>query len=148
MSETTEMGRVLVTAKIENLDDLYQHRRGEIADEAIRRIVVKDALIDSGATRLALPSRLVSELGLEERRVAKTMTAGGPTTVRLFGAVQLTVNGRDCLIDVTELSNDCPVLIGQVPLELMDWVIDMRNHQLIPNPAHDGDWVQEMYWRS
>lgn len=73
------------------------------------------------------------------------MTAAGESIVRLFSAVKLTINGRDCPIDVTEIPEGCPVLIGQVPLELMDWVVDMRNQKLIGNPAHGGQWIQELY---
>ncbi|MGL4512725.1 MAG: aspartyl protease family protein [Lacipirellulaceae bacterium] len=145
MAETTEMGRVTTPARIENLEDLYRSERGEIPADQVRSIVVADALVDTGATRLALPERLVNQLGLRVRREATTMTAGGERTVRLFGAVKLTVMGRDCIIDVTELPDECPVLIGQVPLELMDWVIDMRSQKLTGNPRHGGQWMQELY---
>ncbi len=147
MSDTAEMGRVLVTATIENLADLYQVEAGNLSANEVRTLVVEDALVDTGATRLAMPASLVKQLGLTEQRRATTMTAGGESVVRLFSAVKLTINGRDCPIDVTEIPDGCPVLIGQVPLELMDWVVDMRNQKLIGNPAHDGQWIQELYWR-
>lgn len=145
MSETAEMGRVLVTATIENLADLYQVEAGNLAPDQVRTLVIDDALVDTGATRLALPANLVAQLGLTEQRRATTMTAAGESIVRLFSAVKLTINGRDCPIDVTEIPEGCPVLIGQVPLELMDWVVDMRNQKLIGNPAHGGQWIQELY---
>ena len=145
MAETEEMGRVTVTAKIENLDDLTLVANGIKTSEEIRSITVDDALIDTGATRLALPAGLVEQLGLRLQRESTTMTAGGERTVRLFSAVMLTVNDRYCPIDVTELPDECPVLIGQVPLELMDWVVDMKGQSLIGNPAHDGQWMQELY---
>ncbi|QDV72751.1 aspartyl protease family protein [Botrimarina mediterranea] len=145
MSETAEMGRVLVTAKIENLSDLHMVEAGQLSPDQVRTVVIDDALVDTGATRLAIPANLVAQLGLTEHRSATTMTAAGKSVVRLFSAVRLTINGRDCPIDVTELPEGCPVLIGQVPLELMDWVIDMRNQKLIGNPAHGGQWMQEMY---
>lgn len=145
MSDTADMGRVLVTAKIENLSDLYQVEAGALSAEAVRTLVIDDALVDTGATRLALPADLVARLGLTDQRRATTMTAGGESVVRLFSAVRLSINGRDCPIDVTDLPEGCPVLIGQVPLELMDWVVDMRNQKLIGNPAHGGQWIQELY---
>ena len=48
--ETTTMGKVLVTAKIENLEDLYKVNQGLLADDQVRRIEVHDAVIDTGAT--------------------------------------------------------------------------------------------------
>ena len=46
--------------------------------------------------------------------------------VNIYGTVRLTVQGRDCPTDVTELPDDCPVLIGQIPLELLDFVVDLK----------------------
>ena len=64
--ETPTMGKVLVTAKIENLEDLYQCRaRGLLRDDQVRRIEVQDAVIDTGATTLLLPKRMIAALGLK-----------------------------------------------------------------------------------
>jgi hypothetical protein len=52
------------------------------------------------------------------------------------------------MIDVADLPEDCPVLIGQVPLELMDWVVDPKGQRLIGNPEHGGEWMSDMFWRS
>ena len=38
-----------------------------------------------------------------------------------------------------------PVLIGQIPLEWMDYVVDLKNQKLIGNPAHGGQWVLDMF---
>ena len=46
---------------------------------------------------------------------------------------------------MTELPDDCPVLIGQIPLEVMDFVVDPPNHRLIGNPEHGGEHVIELY---
>jgi hypothetical protein len=29
-----------------------------------------------------------------------------------------------------------PNIVGQIPLEDLDWVVDCRNRKLIPNPEH------------
>jgi hypothetical protein len=46
---------------------------------------------------------------------------------------------------VTEIPDDCPVLIGQVPLELLDFVVDPKGQRLIGNPAHGGEHMIEIY---
>ena len=43
------------------------------------------------------------------------------------------------------LGGDCPVLIGQVPLELLDFVVDPKGRRLIGNPEHGGEQMIEMY---
>ena len=65
--------------------------------------------------------------------------------VQVCEAARLTIDERDCLVDVIEVSDDCPVRIGQVPLELLDFVIDPKMQPLIANPAHGGEHTYELY---
>jgi hypothetical protein len=46
---------------------------------------------------------------------------------------------------VAEVPDDCPVLIGQIPLEVLDFVVDPVGQRLIGNPAHGGEQMLEMY---
>ena len=59
------MGRVTVEALIENLEDLWAVRRGALPDAQSRRVRVTDALVDSGATLLSMPTALIRQLGLQ-----------------------------------------------------------------------------------
>ena len=139
------MGEVLVAARIENLLDAYAAAKGQIAAGDVRKVEVDDALVDTGASGLSMPRTLLATLGLDFIRNRTAMTASGPAEVRTFGPAKLTIQGRDCPFDVTELPDGCPVLIGQIPLEAMDWVADMPNRRVIGNPAHGGEQVIEIY---
>lgn len=141
---TTTMGKVLVTARIENLDDLFGARKGQIAEDQVRRVEVTDALIDTGATGLLVPKRLVAQLGLDLVRTRPSRTIAGHVPLPIYRAVRLTVQGRDCISDVAEIPDDFPVVIGQVPLELMDWVVDPKGHRLLGNPEHGGEHMIEV----
>jgi hypothetical protein len=44
--ETATVGKVLVSAKIENVIDLYAASQGQIPDDQVRRIEVSDAFVD------------------------------------------------------------------------------------------------------
>ena len=138
------MGRVVVSALIESLEDVYRVHRGEIGAPQVRRIEVTDALVDTGATTLSLPGRFIAQLGLIPIRTRRAVTTAGIRDVPTYGAVKLTVQGRDCTCDVTEVDDACPVLIGQVPLELLDFVVDPGRQQLIGNPAHGGVHMIEL----
>ena len=59
--------------------------------------------------------------------------------------MRLTINDRNCTVDVLDLADDCPVLIGQIPLEGMDFVVDPVGQRLIGNPDHDGDWMVDCF---
>jgi clan AA aspartic protease len=106
---------------------------------------VNDALVDTGASTLSLPKRIVEQLGLTSLRTRQARTSAGPVNLQVFGTVRLTIQGRDCTCDIVEIPDDCPVLIGQIPLELLDFVVDPGGQRLIGNPAHGGEHVIELY---
>ena len=139
------MGRVTVTARIENFEDLFAAKRGQLPTEEVRNVEVADALVDSGATQLSMPRALLASLGLDYLRTRTAMTASGSVEVRVFGPARLTIQDRACPVDVTELPDGYPVLIGQIPLEAMDFVVDLPGRQEIGNPAHGGEQVIELY---
>ena len=138
------MSSVTMPALIESIEDLYRHQRGELDHDAIRRVEVSDALVDTGATTLSRPGPMIRQLGLLPLRSRRVLTTAGVGEVATFGAVRLTINGRDCVCDVTEIDDACPVLIGQVPLELLDFVVDLGRRELVGNPAHGGEHMLEL----
>jgi len=144
-SETGEMGRVVVEAKLENLDDVWQARRGSIPLEQVRFVDLKDALVDTGATLLSLPTRLIRELGLQSVGKKRISSSVGPGEASVYDAVRLTIQGRSCSMDVIEVPDSVPALIGQIPLEHLDFTIDMRSRTLVGNPAHGGEHIYELY---
>ncbi len=143
--EIATMGRVLTEATIENLGDLYAVERGLLRPDQVRRIVVRDALVDTGATVLSLPARMIRELGLAKRGTKRITSSKGVTEADRYDAVRLTIQERDCPVDVLEVPDAVPVLIGQIPLENLDLVVDPRGGKLIGNPEHGGEHMFEMY---
>ena len=139
------MGRLTVEATIESLQDLWLVERGELQPEQVRRVEIPDASVDTGATALALPMRLVEALGLEKAFEKQSMSSRGLGTVNIYGPVRLTVQGRQCHVDVVGLPDEVPALIGQLALEGMDWVVDFQQQRLIGNPAHGGEEMLEMF---
>jgi len=49
------------------------------------------------------------------------------------------------VVEVGELAAGCPVLIGQIPLEALDWVVDPVGQRLIGNPDHNGEWMSDVF---
>jgi predicted aspartyl protease len=143
--ETEKMGKVLVTARIDNLADLYLSQEGQKPSQQVRSLTVSDALVDTGATTLSLPKRLIARLGLRPVRVRRARTTAGPGTFQMYGAVRLTIQDRECVCDVMELPDECPILVGPIPLELLDFVVDPVGQRLIGNPAHGGEEMYELY---
>jgi predicted aspartyl protease len=143
--ETGTVGRVIVSARIENVFDLYEASRGQLALDQVRHVDVSDARVDTGATLLAMPKRLIEQLGIAQIRTGRARTTMGLSTFGIFGPVRLTIQGRACSVDVSEVAEECPVLIGYVPLELLDFVVNPRAQSLIGNPEHGGEFMFDMY---
>jgi predicted aspartyl protease len=143
--ETQTMGRVLTEATIENIQDLLNANSGLISPDQVRRVTVTDALVDTGAPILAMPTRLIQQLGITKRYEKRTTSATGGGMVSVYGTVRLTIQGRDCPTDVMEVPDDVPVLIGQIPLENLDLVVDLGGRRLIGDPAHGGEHILELY---
>lgn len=62
-----------------------------------------------------------------------------------FDAVRLVVQGRDCVAEVAEVPDGCPALIGQLPLEALDFVVDPAGQRLIVNPDDGGERMIDMF---
>jgi predicted aspartyl protease len=138
------MCRVLTGATIESLEDLWAAKRGIINNDQVRRLDLTDAPVDTGATLISLPTRMIRQLGLTKtgtKRVTSS-TGGGEADI---SAVRLTIQDRSCTMDVMEVPDNVPPLIGQIPLEHLDFVVDLRSHTLIGNPAHGGEHVYELF---
>jgi predicted aspartyl protease len=143
--ESENMGRVLVEATIENLKDLWESESGQRATDDVRRITVDEALVDTNATTLSLPTNLIQRLGLTKRAEKRVITSSGESETAVYEAVRLTIQGWDCTVDVMEVPDSVPPRVGQVPLELLDFVVDPGGQCLIGNPAHGGEHIVEMF---
>jgi predicted aspartyl protease len=143
--ETDTMGIVLVNALIENYDDVKEAEKGRIPPEQVRRIDVSDARVDTGATYVSMPLRLINQLGLQRIKTVQARTTAGSVSFGIFEPVKLTIQGRDCEVRVAEVADNCPVLIGYIPLENLDLVVDTKNQRLIGNPDHGGEFMIDMF---
>ena len=143
--EIVTMGRVTVPAKIENLQDIHLADKGVLAGGDIRAIEVAEALVDTGATLLSMPRRLIDHVGLKRHRTRSARTSAATFQFGIYDAVRLTVQERDCIIEVAEVPDDCPVLIGQIPLEMLDFLIDPVGQKLVGNPEHGGEQMIDLF---
>jgi clan AA aspartic protease len=137
------MGKVIVKIKLTNLSDLIvQNRKLSIAKP---REVEVEALVDTGATRLYLKPTVIKKLGLERTDTMRSRTTNGDVLRYKYEPVRLELMGRHENFDVVEVPEEVPNLLGQVPLEVLDFVVDSRGQNLVPNPAHGGEQMTEEY---
>jgi predicted aspartyl protease len=137
------MGKVIVRITLTNLKDTFLKAAG--ARRARPRSVEVEALVDTGATRLYLKPTVIRKLGLGRTDTVRSRTTNGDAIRYKYEPVQLELMGRRENFDVIEIPEDVPNLLGQVPLEVLDFVLDSRGQKLIPNPAHGGEQMAEEY---
>ena len=118
------MGVFTVPVKLKNWQNRF------LPKEKKGKEIQCEAFVDSGAAELALPEEFIERLKLEELDTSN----GAQHEYRVFGIVELEVQGRVCQVRVIELPHGAEPLLGAVPLEEMDWHISPLEKKLIPNP--------------
>ena len=129
--------------ELENLYDLVAVKLGAMDPGDVRRIRGTDALVDTGATGLCLPTSLIEQLGLTPVEMTRARTATGIVERMLYSEVQFTILERTRSIQVTDLPEGPPVLVGHMVLEHLDLCLHIKKG-LIYNSAHDGEWIIEI----
>jgi predicted aspartyl protease len=137
------MGKVIVKIKLTNLKDAFLKTAG--ARKAKPREIEVEALVDTGATRLYLKPTVIKKLGLERTDTVRSQTTNGSDIRYKYEPVRLELMGRHENFDVVEVPEEAPNHLGQVPLEVLDFVVDSRGQNLVPNPAHGGEQMTEEY---
>lgn len=137
------MGKVIIKVKLTNLFDLgAQHRK---LSKTKPRMVEVDALVDTGTTRLYLKPSVIRALGLEKVDDIVSQTTNVSKRRSVYEPVRLEVQGRYGNFDVVDIRENVPNLVGQIPLEYLDFVVDSKNRKLIPNPEHGDKQMSEEY---
>lgn len=137
------MGKVIVKLKLTNYVDLQMSKLK--LRKTKPRSVETDALVDTGATRLYLKSSLIKALGLKKESEVSSKTTNGVRRRAVYSAAQLDLMGRHGAFEVVEIDEDVPNLLGQIPLEYLDFIVDPKGQKLIPNPEHGDKQMSEEY---
>lgn len=101
-------------------------------------------LVDTGTTEACVTWEVARQLGFDPEEVSVqhvTVADGRRVAVPILAPIQIQFEDRRCCSQVLVLGDEC--LMGVVPLEVMDLVVDPKRLAVIPNPAHpDGPSVR------
>jgi clan AA aspartic protease len=129
------MGRVMQTIKLTNSYDEEYVARGDLPADRVRSTEI-EALVDTGATMMVLPADAVSRLGLLPAGYRKVRYADGRTAeVPWVSGVGVTILGRQTVTNALVEAAGTTALIGQIPLEELDLLVDPKSRELRVNPA-------------
>ncbi len=96
-----------------------------------------NALVDSGAYNMCINESIQSQLELPfvEKRTG-VLANGEIETYDLVGPITIKFKNRTTICNALVLPGDNEVLLGAIPMEDMDVIIDPKKQSLEVNPDH------------
>jgi len=134
LEEGVKMGAVRVNVKLTSVFEEGLVSRGSLHPKHLRTYEAI-GLVDTGALTLVIPQKVVEHLGLKIRKQQVALFANGAQEVLgVTEPVEIECQGRTAAVEALVVGDE--ILIGQVVLELMDFLVDCNDQQLIPNPKN------------
>ncbi|MDR0314254.1 MAG: retroviral-like aspartic protease family protein [Treponema sp.] len=125
------MGNVHAEITVKNGGDLIRVQDGIIPEQDIRSVTVT-ALVDTGATSLIINEDMRQKLGLSVIGTRTANLAGG-SKVECKVTEPVEIHWRDRKVSINAfVLPEGRVLLGVIPLEFMDLVVDPKRQELIP----------------
>jgi len=136
--QAKQMGQVITTITVTNRIDRVMAERGFISAEEVRSVILDNVVVDTGATLLSLPARIISQLGLIQVGERDVETSAGIKKGRIFADAQIIVEGREGRFDCLELPEGVyAVLLGVIPMEELGLEPDLKNRRLRVLPMNN-----------
>jgi predicted aspartyl protease len=131
-SKDNGMGRFSVEIEVANNHDMELASAGHLPLTQVRRTQVR-GVVDTGATRLVLPGKVVEEIGAPITGTVGVRYANGQTADRdRADGIHLTCLGRSSVFNAVVEPDRDSALIGAIVLEDLDFIVDCTTQQLRP----------------
>jgi len=128
------MGHVYANVTLLNSFDDLLAQEGDIPKENVRKMEVK-AMVDSGAMTLTISEEIAKQLGVKVReKIEVTLADGSFRKCNYVGPVDIHFENRTASCRALVLPGLDEVLLGVIPLEEMDVIIDPTTQQLAVHP--------------
>ncbi len=95
------------------------------------------ALVDTGATFMCVTEEMATQLGFDIEEVSThrvTLANGHQIKVPRIAPIEIGFDNRSYVTEALVLGNEA--LMGVLPLEAMDLIVDPLRQQLVVNPDH------------
>jgi clan AA aspartic protease len=128
------MGYVYADIELTNEDDLAFNRRGSLPESEIKRVTIR-ALVDNGAYDLIINQEVQERLNLPVLGTRLVRLADESVIeVDIVGPVEVRFETRATTVRALVLPDTEDVLLGAIPLEGLDVIIDPLRERLFVNP--------------
>jgi clan AA aspartic protease len=125
------MGHVNTQITLKNVFDVFQARKGNLPEDKIRQATI-DVMVDTGSTMLVINKQLFQQLGLDaigEREI--TLANDARETCKITDAVEINWEDRSTTMPALVIEDAPDFLLGVLPLEGMDLIVDTVNQKLV-----------------
>jgi len=137
------MGRTFVDVEVENYRDVVLREAAGNGQEKVRKQTIR-ALVDTGSALLCLHRDAIEALGLQFSRAAEVRTGNGNGERPIYDVARITILDRHCFVQVMEIPDNIPPLLGYIALGNLDLVVDTKSNQVIPNPESGGKFTLDL----
>lgn len=128
------MGLTYTEVELLRADDLALERAVYISADQVNRIRVL-TLVDSGADLLTLSRSLSQRLKLAKvDEVDAELANGDVMRVDVVGPIEVRFQNRKTVVNAIVVEADTDVLLGAIPMQGMDVMVDPKREKLILNP--------------
>jgi len=128
------MGLTYAEITLASGTDYGLFKSGQLPEEKVKKLTVK-ALVDSGAFMLVINEAIKRQLDLAVYERREIILADETTAeCDIVGPVDVFFKTRATTCRAIVFPGDCEVLLGAIPLEDMDVLIDLKNNELILPP--------------
>jgi clan AA aspartic protease len=125
------MGHVNTQITLKNIRDIYNAEDGKIKEPEIRKATI-DVMVDTGATTLVINKKIFEKLGLRAIGEREISLANDATeTCKLTEALEINWENRSVVMSAVVIEDAPEFLLGVLPLEGMDLIVDTVNHRLV-----------------
>lgn len=127
------MRMIYADITLRNANEMALVKKGVMHESEVKSIAV-NAMCDSGAFMLAVPEHIATQLDLPEVESREfRMADGSAAKLPVVGPVWINFKNRQTICFAVA-TRDSEVLLGAIPMEDMDVVLDMKNQKMDINP--------------
>jgi clan AA aspartic protease len=125
------VGTVYEEITLKNVWDVERVEHGLIKGSEIRQTTVQ-SIVDTGAGTLIINEAVQKALGLRTKRLHDSTLANGEKVIcKITTAVEVCWKDRSMVCEPWVVPGADRVLLGAIPLENMDLIVDPKNQKLI-----------------
>ena len=135
------MGIVQTEITLKNVFDQMKANEGSIPENDIRTMTIT-AMVDTGTSTLVINEELCRKLGLDVKETREVVLADNKKILaKVVDPVEIHWKNRHTMCQPMVVSESGKILLGFIPLEAMDLIVDPVHQELVG--AH-GD--EEVTW--